>query len=208
MQRPFWAKQRRSWMESDRKLAKLQRSSEERTCISFTELSHRVGFQESVLYKVKKKKKGWKAVKLQNRSAVHHHLHEWAYQSFKSWLIARLSLPCDAAVQNADGVQEVITCGRSSLTSSHDADVLRCFLIDLNGQALLSSTDNCCSERRRMQEAVRKIRVGIKIALHCLFAVGRSRVGKCLCVCSNHFVKLALCGPVYVTLQIINNIHK
>lgn len=42
---PFSVKPGRSWTESGRKLAKLQRSSEERTCISFIELSHQASVQ-------------------------------------------------------------------------------------------------------------------------------------------------------------------
>lgn len=40
-----------SWTESDRKSVRLQRSSEERTSISFTELSRQVSFRTPVLFK-------------------------------------------------------------------------------------------------------------------------------------------------------------
>lgn len=48
-------KQTPNWMESDRKLVKLPRSSEERTSISFTERSRQVSFHTSVWFKKENK---------------------------------------------------------------------------------------------------------------------------------------------------------
>lgn len=86
------------------------------------------------------------------------------------------SRPCDIVMRNADGGQEVVFCWRSGLTVS----VLRCLRLlesiqPKNQQEFLSSAQDCCSQRGR--------NAGSRL----------KDMGE----------KLALCGRVYVTLQII-----
>lgn len=132
--------------------------------------------------------------------------------SFLSCLYST-SFPLNAATRNADGGQEVIFYWISSLTNSHCADVFYCFQATLPKRqqdffffsffSFFTEWPRLMFAKEKKNEADPKTPIK-KIHLHPSSAVGEEQSQIIpLCVYSHHFVKLAICGFLYVALQII-----